>query len=611
MSFPTSTSASFGTTRLEGGMAKDLRSVVSDLESSTVTQKILTEIDYVFEGFRVCILTPNDRATVENGGVVQGKVLFPTALVESDTRRGFLLGFAAMALRVHHRLERKDLPLCRQSAVKEKGCKVRGVTPLDSSVSYISQFLNSGLISLLNRDPRLETLSASPAESFLKVCHIAYPEVVRSVDMTRATDLIPHQVAQSLAKGLIKGLALPKFLSEAFMLLTGPHLLFTLSGERLCTQGGILMGSGTTWPLLSLYNLWLWEESHHRCGLDYPLRRRSSKRVRIVGDDLIGVSTRLVSETYTSLLEETGGGTSFGKDYTTGRYGCLVEELIDTQNLEVVPTISVAGMQPETRVDKGSLLQPWAMGPRLSAYCCSLGSPSWLVEHIRFRYKGALRLLKRHSIPRYLPREFGGAGFPTNGSLKDILSSLRPQWARALRVCISQGQEAEAYLARFLSAWSSSSSLVSFHDAKFLQGCQLDAVESRGYPKPGEGEGLPTLGQLLERVAAVLTAAKALWEPTIRYFPLTLPLLKKRLNRSISEINRLVPRGRLEGPMKDLHAGLEKVLERLRSPVFRNSGIDILSDMSLRSTGMTDGPQMPADYLEFVILDEFDLLAFD
>jgi len=185
-------------------LPQELLEAIRSFEASKVTPSILEELAYVFHGLSVRVASTSVEQACLNGEVCFGRDLFPESIVDSGAKRSLLLGYAAMALRVNRRLKRKDLPLCRQAGVKEKSSKVRGVTPLDSSVTYMASILNSLLLSLLDQDLRVNAKSATPADDAAAVLWTQEGDILRSVDMSRATDLIPHNLALALVTGLCR-----------------------------------------------------------------------------------------------------------------------------------------------------------------------------------------------------------------------------------------------------------------------------------------------------------------------------------------------------------------------------------------------------------------------
>jgi hypothetical protein len=243
---------------------------------------------------------------------------------EWELKRIHLYGYVSMALQLLPFIESDALhPNIRQVVISERGMKARIVTPVESCVAYVSMFLNSGLISVLETDPRM-----SPSVDTIQRCEsFGLPrlgEVYRSADLSRATDLMPHRLCAALARGISKGLGFSPFLTCAMSLCSGKFWLHLRDGPPVLVTAGTLMGVGTSWPLLSLYNLWCWESAWKVTPYrDVALRNR----VRIVGDDLGGLAPRVVSDEYTRLLESSGAKTSYGKDFVSSQGLVMVEEI--------------------------------------------------------------------------------------------------------------------------------------------------------------------------------------------------------------------------------------------------------------------------------------------
>jgi len=451
-----------------------------------------------------------------------------------------------------------DLPLVRQVVIRERGCKTRIVTPCVGALSYMSMFMNSLLLSLLETDQRLKSVRDVACECSWEP---HFGEVYRSVDMSRATDLMPHDLVRGMVEGICAGLALPPFLRDVFRLCTGPVRMLT-SGKWVTTNRGILMGLGTSWPLLSLYNLWLWESAWNTTIPDQVKRRN---RVRIVGDDLGSIAPFVVSDKYTSLLVQTGGSPSYGKDYTSHLGLVVLEELFISG--KHYPTISVRGVQPVSSVKKGGLEHPWMQGPQLAELCSKFGHPEWLTSYLMRRF--ALPILRLHEsgVPAHLPRELGGGGFPGK-PVNLSLASLGPNWVRALRCAMSQGLTG-SHLQPLVSAWKDRfEGLLTEWEGDFWRSAQAYALDDHRVGDMGEYGIDPTEQEVMTQVLSVVSATKALVQsPNVRVVHMTPGLVRRRLNKVLQGLNSLVPYPKLTDKPKDMWAGIYDFLNELRKPV--------------------------------------------
>jgi len=131
-----------------------------------------------------------------------------------------------------------------------------------------------------------------------------------SADLTAATDYVPHKVAQHVVHLLCDKLGTEYRTQLEWMM--GPHTL--PSGER--TSGGIHMGLGPTWIVLSLLNSYAaWKAGAHQ------------STYRVCGDDLIAYWTRSTREKYAANLRELGLVMNEAKSFV-GERGVFCERLV-------------------------------------------------------------------------------------------------------------------------------------------------------------------------------------------------------------------------------------------------------------------------------------------
>jgi hypothetical protein len=504
-----------------------------------------------------------------------------------------LYGFVGMGLKQFSRNKKVlggYLPKARQVVISERGCKVRMVTPVSGSVSYFAMLLNGFLLHLLDKDDRTCREASFESSKVFASFNPRPEDLVRSVDMKAATDLIPFGVAKALVGGLCSGMGLSPFLEQTFLMSINSYVITPLKGEGtpFVSSSGVLMGVGVSWPLLCLYNLWLWDGAFTELGFR-PCKAVRGK-VRVVGDDLLGLATLQINDLYTLRLRRTGGEISQGKDFISRSAGVLCEELVvirpvmgnETDFPKVIPTYSVREVQPEGRLTGRDDTPPYCMGPALCRVHARMGE-AWFLTFVKFRYSETFNRLKHRGIIPCLPREFGGAGFPVS-SVRDVIASLRSQCSRALRCAMSQGDTGLALLSSYSSCWTDTfSQVLPEGSALFLKSCQLESIHSIGEVLLEPGAVHPTVGELLNTVVAVAEAAQRLVVSSpSRKVPLTLATVKKRLDRATTRLDGLVPYPKLTDSPKNLTDGLYKFLnEGINRRVHSAAGIPLLSTMSI------------------------------
>lgn len=599
VSFPVSEGATAASKKGEG-MTKELREGIESLRNRPFTKALVADILYVCQGvlpeepFRPGFVKNKLHGLVGTKTLV-GDHLFPGLAMtwgqEEEDRRRVLYGYVAMALRTLRLIRSsKDLPRGRQSTVLERGEKTRIVTPVTGCVGYMGNILNKILLAALETDKRTcKAKGRTHAHDCVNWASVPplRKHVCRNVDMTSATDLMPHDLVRALVEGLVSEWGLPPFLADCLFLCTGPFEL-ELCGVFEKTCRGILMGIGTSWPLLSLYNLWLWEGAWTEAGLRRAglAGRRERQKVRLVGDDLLGIAPRKVSDTYTIRLIRTGGKPSYGKDTLSQEYGLLAEETILLGG-----NMTLSGKRTEARVlSTGSvkLLQPsgstpmWAMGPELCEGLSHLGK--FIGPWIKGRFRDEIATLRNNQIPPFVPRELGGGGFPC-GDVGAAVRALQPKWARALRVVLAQPLEKQgSLLGRISTAWAQMGGVAppawvrNFRESSFEAALQsFPGLTEREAKEPGSCLTLTEAVELCVRNPADgLYGNGCKYEKTLR-----LSTVSKQLKKAIAEINTVIPWSRLRDRPTELWIGWGRLREQAHRPVSKHALPNIASLFSI------------------------------
>lgn len=199
------------------------------------------------------------------------------------------------------------------------------------------------------------------------------------------------------------------------------------------------------------------------------------------------------------------------------------------------------------------------------------GNPAipWLV---RFTMHRELAMLRSVGFNPYLPREYGGPGFPgPPGAESAAVQALRPQWARAVRVCMSQGALGGFLLARLSNAWSVSS-MTRHQDLTDWVEEAIQAMKSEYGRARGDGDDLVlTLDQLVREVVGGLTASFDLARgfPVVHERSITPRSVYQRVQKALDDLNRRVPYPRLTDRPRNLTKGLLAYLVRIRTEFFR------------------------------------------
>lgn len=562
-------SAGSDSSRAKGGWRAVVKTVTDEFRSTLLTREDCVEINTLVGPwvgpFKVCDLCrwPLGADGTWDLAVSADRLLFlwekqyaedlSWSLGTWELQREFLFAIAACLWACRPYLSGAKVPVVSRSIVRERGSKVRVVTPLPSCLAFLGTALNSWVLGLLAMDPRTDPY---PKEPIGPVWPVGGLEYVRSADLTRATDLIPGPLAQAIALGLAKGQGLQgTSVEQALRVFTNPMVVSPRRGGSYLTNGCPLMGAGPSWPVLCLFNLWLAAQA-------FP-----SDRIRVVGDDLGAVGSLLESQRYDALLRETGGSVSESKDTLSRFAGCLVERFCAVQDGRLVwhDTVSVGSLMGTSRVfTRGSEEIPmFARGPGLAS---APGVP-YLVAKV---YATAFQQLRAYGLNPYVPREFGGPGFPgTPAQVSSALKTLRPHWVRALRVSMSQGIKSVVALSSLQGPWSGRS--VARHED--LDSWVSDEIRAWDVPQHGESSAPVrryTLEEFERELYGRLRSAFDLcrgFEPA-RTWALTVRNVSKGIENALTRVNALVPYPELTDRARNIEKGLQAFLSKIQRGYF-------------------------------------------
>jgi hypothetical protein len=267
-------------------------------------------------------------------------------------------------------------PQMKPLAIPELGGKVRLATIHSAEEVYFARNVTRRWLSQLRkvvttkdmlrgREVRLEALENG--ELF-------------SADLSAATDNIPHELAQHVARQLCRRMNEDYDEEQLILKTLGPHRL----PDGTITSNGIHMGLGPTWVILSLLN-----------GFAAWHAGANKSDHRICGDDLIGLWSRTRAERYTRTLESLGLVVNHSKSFHTAA-GVFCERIVERTEWHVAVAKDVGHISHSaaSRVNSGrtsdrfSVAESlWALPhiPRLSRQTAQGLSP-------RLRHTGPIRL---------------------------------------------------------------------------------------------------------------------------------------------------------------------------------------------------------------------------
>jgi len=453
-------------------------------------------------------------------------------------------------------------------------------------------------------DERLTSREDEPAASIenwrvglevTKAKALEHDFVLRSADLVRASDLVPIEIAEAILCGILAAWAIPKesFLGRIMFQLVGRvHVTPSkASGEDFWTTSGILMGLGATWPILSIYNLGCWEKSWTMSGLRKVFTKRTRSCVKICGDDLIAFAPKVVSDLFSAVIKATGGQINVAKDIESKFAGCFVEEcilpvwtVIGSFRFKVVRTRSLSVLSEKPKVQGNSRAPLWCRAHQLYPEPYTRAD----LRVLNALLTKQIAMVGRHGINAFLPRIFGGAGFPSHRQQREHASrQLTPQWARALRCVLAQKPLNQIRMfSELKSCWEFNNQWCPARDTMLMitDGCFESWLDSREVKhKDGvkevlftdlrpKGGFVGTLGNgrtLIDHysnVSGSVALACCLFGgfPSVSEGKADLKVVKKRLDDWVKKANDLIPdRSRLSDPVRNIWKGLYNSITKL------------------------------------------------
>ena len=394
-------------------------------------------------------------------------------------------------------------PPAEAIVLPEGGAKFRVATKSPAELLAYGDRLRKRLFPLLIREPETRRLlEGNPRKAIDEVMRVwerpaIVPRVTVSADATAATDLLHHDAAAAVWRGLCEGTQY--FSDEEYrvgLLLLGPMEL-TAGGETVTTKRGVLMGLPLSWLVYSVYHAFLWSEARRTSGT--PLTRREEP-FALCGDDLLGVASRATNAQYERLFTLGQGRFSAGKHFVVAApRGCFVEMFANGR--QILETVSVAGLvhtgsDDATRFSEevSALAPAWVLAG-LAVEGALRNAPGLFNEIRRAQrecFPGLARWGRGRGLVPYLPRFLGGMGLLRSDSL---IREAPPGTASAL-VCFATDESASADRSRLERIWAfsgaSDAMAMAVADAEEAFGHSFSVIDRLTTPK-SQGPGLEVL----------------------------------------------------------------------------------------------------------------------
>jgi hypothetical protein len=158
-----------------------------------------------------------------------------------------------------------------------------------------------------------------------------------SGDLSSATDYCPFEVAEAIVEGMADGLDWSPELIEVAHKMTQSQafqrdLDLPWDPEWEYTERGILLGTGFSWTLLSIYNAFAAWRARGRVTNDHSFA--------VCGDDIIALWTKQEVENYISIMEQLQLKVNRQKSFF-GSWGVFCEKLVQITQCKIIADDSV------------------------------------------------------------------------------------------------------------------------------------------------------------------------------------------------------------------------------------------------------------------------------
>jgi hypothetical protein len=576
----------YESSRKEGGGLAEIRRIVDAylLQEVTYEQAILengSEIPFcgLFRTFQR--FTSEGLSTIQLlGGKCQRSVCmfgYSKAYAEDYSltldgwERERELQFAVAACMQVVNVDWAPLPVTRV-VIKERGSKGRIVTKAPAAHQFLGSLWNSVLLQLLARDPILgvslrqehEVERLVEESKRADVLVRAYRKGItgltwRSADLTAASDNLPHDLLKAGLDGILTSLGVPL---DTLSARTATVFVLPLTMEGRLTCRGTPMGSPLAWPMLSLYNGWLhsraWEggRAADRCLL--------FSCAAVIGDDYAAILPQVVNERYTSILLRTGGTPSYGKDYASLDSVMLGEELVLMDKDKTLSVAKTHTIRTFVGSDEWSRTHGpyWLNGPvALAAQAKELVGKD-LANFLRvtkLMCAKHIKLFESYRIPAFLPREWGGGGFPS-ATANRYMRKHYPSWCRALRILtcqVKQGVRSVLYKDEMVSSWTTSSDPLAGDLRQRARVAISNLVGEYGWVRDGKDASTTYVEDAITQASSCysIPSMLAFGATAKAEFP-SMNVVGKRLRDVVKRLNETVPKHRLTGPTFAILAGL-------------------------------------------------------
>jgi hypothetical protein len=217
----------------------------------------------------------------------------------------------------------KEKIFIKRSVISDKAGKFRTISKAPAHVHTLLNPINNILLELLKSTPTGPVLKGNKLDHYLSQpkTYMRKPYMF-SADLSKATDLIPHDIAVEVWYTICEELNLPRSIkSLGKKSITNCYLISvnkeTGQTEETRITRGLLMGLPLVWPILNILNQF--------CA-EYKQKNLMDKSYGVFGDDLLAIWAQNHIIQYKKNIESIGLSLNTTKTLVSRNFGVFCEE---------------------------------------------------------------------------------------------------------------------------------------------------------------------------------------------------------------------------------------------------------------------------------------------
>jgi len=234
---------------------------------------------------------------------------------------------------VRIRTKPRQPPLLRPITVPELGGKVRIATMHPAVLVYTARDMTSRLLpGIRHLLPLRDVMGNRP----IRITSTGPRAKVYSADLSKATDYMPHKVAQAILLKMAEIMEIESHESAAIKVILGRQTVNDEQGTPLVTKGGVHMGLGLGWIALNIVNMF----AAYKAGVP-------ATSFAVCGDDLCGYWTQKNIQAYEHTVSSLGLVINKEKSFI-GDAGVFCEQFVRVVSPQTAESMSYCRLAEAT-----------------------------------------------------------------------------------------------------------------------------------------------------------------------------------------------------------------------------------------------------------------------